>query len=75
MVADPRARSKLGGFFLQWLKIDQAPDIVKDPKSYPEFSETVVSDLRTSLDLFLDDVIGNDEASTIASSCGRTMST
>ena len=59
MIADPRARTKLTGFFLQWLKIDQARDIVKDPKLYPEFSETVVSDLRTSLDLFLDDVIGS----------------
>ena len=59
MVADLRARSKLGGFFLQWLKIDQAADIVKDPKRFPQFNETVVSDLRTSLDLFLEDVIGS----------------
>ena len=62
MIADPRARSKLRGFFLQWLKIDQGPDIVKDSKRYPEFSETVVSDLRTSLDLFLDEVIANDKS-------------
>ena len=60
MVTDLRARSKLGGFFLQWLKIDQAPDIVKDPKRFPQFSETMVSDLRTSLDLFLEDVIGSE---------------
>jgi Protein of unknown function (DUF1592)/Protein of unknown function (DUF1588)/PA14 domain/Protein of unknown function (DUF1595)/Cytochrome C oxidase, cbb3-type, subunit III len=59
MVSDPRTRSKLGGFFLQWLKIDQARDIVKDPKLYPEFGEAVVSDLRTSLELFLEDVIGS----------------
>ena len=62
MVADPLARSKLRGFFLQWLKIDQGPDIVKDPKRYPEFGETVVSDLRTSLDLFLEEVIGSDKS-------------
>ena len=60
MVNDPRARAKLEGFFLQWLKIDQARDIVKDPKRFPEFNETVVSDLRTSLDLFLEDVIGSE---------------
>ena len=36
MVTDPRARAKLVGFFLQWLKIDQSRDIVKDPKLYPE---------------------------------------
>jgi len=62
MIADPLGRSKLRGFFLQWLKIDQGPDIVKDSKRYPEFGETVVSDLRTSLDLFLDEVIGNDKS-------------
>ncbi len=60
MVTDLRARSKLGGFFLQWLKIDQGRDIVKDPKQFPQFGETVVSDLRTSLDLFLEDVIGSE---------------
>ena len=52
--------SKLEGFFLQWLKIDQAREIVKDPKRYPEFDEKVVSDLRTSLDLFLDDVLSSE---------------
>ena len=60
MVKDPRALAKLEGFFLQWLKIDQAREIVKDPKRYPEFDENVVSDLRTSLDLLLDDVLGSD---------------
>jgi len=62
MVGDLRARSKLREFFLQWLKVDQAPDIVKDPKSYPQFNEVIASDLRTSLDLFLDDVIASESA-------------
>jgi cytochrome c553 len=60
MVNNPRSRVKLEGFLRQWLKIDQARDIVKDPKLYPEFNETVVSDLRTSLELFLEDVIGSE---------------
>ena len=42
------------------MKIDQAREIVKDPKRYPEFDEKVVSDLRTSLDLLLDDVLGSE---------------
>ena len=62
MVADLRARSKLREFFLQWLKVDQVPDIAKDPKRYPQFNEVIASDLRTSLDLFLDDVIGSEAA-------------
>ena len=42
------------------MKIDQSRDIVKDPKLYPQFNETVVSDLRVSLDLFLEDIVGSE---------------
>jgi mono/diheme cytochrome c family protein len=55
MLADPRAKAKLKGFFHHWLKVDHAPDVAKDPKRFPGFDAAVVSDLRTSLDLFLDD--------------------
>jgi hypothetical protein len=62
MVKDRRALTKLEGFFLQWLKIDQAREIIKDPKRYPEFDEKAVSDLRTSLDLLLEDVLNSEAA-------------
>ena len=62
MVTDLRARSKLRSFFLQWLKVDQYPDITKDPKRFPQFNEAIASDLRTSLELFLDDVISGESA-------------
>jgi hypothetical protein len=62
MVGDLQARAKLRELFLQWLKVDQVPDIAKDPKRYPQFNEVIASDLRTSLDLFLEDVIGSDGA-------------
>ena len=62
MVSDLRARSKLREFFLQWLRVDQGPEIAKDPKLFPGFDETVVSDLRSSLELFLDDVISSETA-------------
>jgi Protein of unknown function (DUF1592)/Protein of unknown function (DUF1588)/PA14 domain/Protein of unknown function (DUF1595)/Cytochrome C oxidase, cbb3-type, subunit III len=57
MLADTRARAKLRGFFLQWLKVDAAPDIAKDAKRFPGFDVAVASDLRSSLELFLDDII------------------
>lgn len=57
MLNDPRTRFKLREFLFQWLKVDQVPDISKDPQGYPEFTPQVISDLRTSLDLFLDDAI------------------
>jgi Protein of unknown function (DUF1592)/Protein of unknown function (DUF1588)/PA14 domain/Protein of unknown function (DUF1595)/Cytochrome C oxidase, cbb3-type, subunit III len=62
MVTDIRARSKLRELFLQWLKVDQVSDIAKDPKRYPQFNEVMASDLRTSLDLFLEDVIDSNAA-------------
>jgi cytochrome c553 len=62
MASDLRARSKLREFFLQWLRVDQGPEVAKDPKLFPGFDETVVSDLRSSLEYFLDDVIGSEAA-------------
>lgn len=63
MVGDLRTRAKLREFFLQWLRVEQNPELSKDPKQYPDFSEAVVSDLRTSLDLFLEEVLwtGNSD--------------
>ncbi|HJT76096.1 MAG TPA: DUF1592 domain-containing protein [Gemmataceae bacterium] len=57
MLGDLRARAKVREFLLQWLKVDQPPDLAKDPKSYPGFDRLIVSDLRTSLELFLDDAV------------------
>lgn len=62
MVADPRTRSKIREFLLQWLKVDQPPEIAKDKTKFPEFDEAVVSDLRTSLDLFLDEVVWSQKS-------------
>jgi mono/diheme cytochrome c family protein len=53
MTEDNRAWSKLRQFLLLWLKIDEVPDIVKNAVRYPTFNPEVASDLRTSLELFL----------------------
>jgi cytochrome c553 len=60
MLGDLRARAKLRGFFLQWLKVDPAPDLAKDPKQFPSFDPSAAADLRTSLELFLEDVIWSE---------------
>jgi hypothetical protein len=62
MVADPRTRAKVRDFFLHWLKVEQYPDLMKDPKRFPDFDEKVASDLRTSLELTLDDVIWSEKS-------------
>jgi cytochrome c553 len=57
MLADPRAKAKLREFLLTWLKVEQHPELVKDAKRFPDFTPAIASDLRTSLELFLDDVL------------------
>ncbi len=60
MVADPRTRSKMREFLLQWLRVDLVPDLAKDSSLFPEFDPQVIWDLRTSLDLFLDEVVWSE---------------
>ena len=61
MLPDLRSRSKVRDFFLQWLRVEQVPDLAKDAALYAGFDATIASDLRTSLDLFLDDVVWGEE--------------
>lgn len=59
MLADPRARHKLRGFFRHWLELEDR-DLAKDQQLFPQFDEAVIADLRRSLDLFLDEVIWSE---------------
>ncbi len=56
MLYDPRARGKLREFFDRWLELERARDVSRDAKLFPEFGPEVMADLRTSLDLFIDQV-------------------
>lgn len=60
MLTDLRTRSKVRDFFLQWLRVEQVPDLAKDAALFAGFDTAIASDLRTSLDLFLEDVIWSD---------------
>ncbi len=57
MLDDLRARGKLREFFLQWLKVEEHPDLAKDAARFPGFDAALASDLRTSLELFLEEVL------------------
>jgi len=57
MLPDLRTQSKLRDFLLGWLKISQPRDLAKDPTTFPEFTADVASDLRTSLELSIDDIL------------------
>jgi mono/diheme cytochrome c family protein len=62
MLADPRARAKFRDFLFQWLKVDGFPELSKDRKVFPDFDASVAADLRTSLDLLVDDVAWGESA-------------
>jgi len=57
MLGDVRARSKMRGFFHHWLEMERARNVAKDSELFPQFDEGLMADLRTSLDLFLDEIV------------------
>lgn len=61
MLGDPRARAKLAGFFRHWLKLEESTDLSKDPKAYPGFDAELSSDLRWSLEKFVEDIAWGDQ--------------
>jgi hypothetical protein len=63
MLSDSRARGKISDFFRHWLKMAEAEDMSKDPSAFPEFTTTILGDLRTSLELFVQDTIWNSDSS------------
>jgi mono/diheme cytochrome c family protein len=60
MLSDPRAKAKVHDFLLAWLRIEQPAELVKDAKRFPGFTPALAADLRTSMELFLDDVVWSD---------------
>lgn len=62
MIEDPRAKAKLRGFFTHWLQLDHTEHLAKSAEAFPGFDAALAADLRTSLELFLDEVIHSDAA-------------
>jgi len=57
MLGDARARAKMQGFFHHWLQMDRVENLSKDDKLFPGFTPDIIADLRTSLNLFLEDTM------------------
>ena len=62
LVTDPRSRAKVAGFFHHWLELEHAENTSKDPKAFPEFDQTALADLRTSLRLFIEDTVWSEKS-------------
>lgn len=62
MMKDPRAKAKLRDFLHDWLHVEEGAEIAKDQKEYPGFDQGVVMDLRTSLDLFAENIVWSEKS-------------
>lgn len=62
MLKDPRAKAKVKGFFEHWLEMEEADEVTKDREAYPDFNEEVLADLRTSLEMFVNDVVWSEKS-------------
>jgi hypothetical protein len=62
MLNDPRAHTKIQGFFHHWLQMDRVENLPKDEKLFPGFTTAIIADLRASLDLFLEDTMWNSSS-------------
>lgn len=56
MLDDQRTHAKIHDFFLSWLRLDPAPEVIKDRKIYTDFKPGVIAAMRTSLSLFIDEI-------------------
>jgi hypothetical protein len=62
MMQDDRTRAKMRSFFHQWLNVDHYHDLSKAEGLYPGFSAELLADQRTSLDLFVDEVVWSESS-------------
>lgn len=62
MIADPRTKAKLHGFFHHWLELERAEGASKDPKAFPDFTPELLADLRESLFQFIDGVVWSEKS-------------
>jgi hypothetical protein len=60
MLGDDRAHAKTRAFLSQWLGTAQMEEIAKDQETFSGFHAPLVSDLRKSLDAFLDEVVWSE---------------
>lgn len=62
MIKDNRTKTKVKQFFHHWLNMEEGEDLSKDPATFPDFTDTLLADLRTSLELFIDEVIWSEKS-------------
>ncbi len=62
MLSDPRARSLVDDFAVQWLHLRNLEDVKGDPVPYPDFDDNLVEAFRQETTLFLASTLGADRS-------------
>lgn len=65
MLADPRSSSLVSNFGFQWLSVPVMDTIDPDPRLYPNFDEDLRRAFRREIQLFLDSILRDGEASVV----------
>ncbi len=60
MLSDPRAKTLVSDFALEWLNLDDLDEVQPDPQLFPGFSPELRADIETEIDLFLSSVLLED---------------
>jgi hypothetical protein len=61
MLGDSRTHVKVRDFLHHWLNLDRIQQISKDKAKFPDYSDSIIADLRTSLDMSLEDAVWAEE--------------
>ncbi|MCS7467507.1 DUF1588 domain-containing protein [Stieleria sp. ICT_E10.1] len=62
MVEDPRLHGKAMEMFFDWLDVDPAAEVSKDPEKYAGFDTPLLLDLRRSLEAAISDVLWSESS-------------
>ena len=62
MLADPRARSLVDDFAVQWLHLRNLEDVTGDPVPFPDFDDNLVEAFRQETTLFIASTVREDRS-------------
>ena len=62
MLADPRARSLVDDFAMQWLHLRNLEDVTGDPVPFPDFDDNLVEAFRQETTLFIASALREDRS-------------
>lgn len=62
LVNDYRGRARMLEFLRSWMNLERLQEIDKNAETFPDFTRELVADLRTSLEMMLQQVVDTDSA-------------